>query len=406
MKKILFVGPYPPPFGGIASHLNDLLPALVREGYETISISTSLKNEIRTEENLKNIYFNPKLYLKKNFLRFSKSFLVNYNIKKDLDIKEYARIVNLAEAISETVYKEKVDSIFIYTIDLGLVIPILRRRFGNTLSVFLMIFGGFYLDPDKYLVKRMFLQSVFSKTDKILSSSRYCGDSIRKVLKLDYPVDVIYVGVDTDMYHPDNDGMKLRKELGIPEKSTVFLFLGRMHKSMGFDFILQTAQKLIDLDENLYLIIAGAISDLSKDAEKLSESNSRIKFCPDIPFDRKPEYYAACDVFLAPTMDRHACMGVSIKEAMSSGKPVIASTSGGIPEAVEDGVNGYLVPFSSGELNSDKFYSSAIALSSNPNLRMEMGEKGYDKVQKLFSNEQTSANYLNMVVTTKRFIKL
>ena len=52
-------------------------------------------------------------------------------------------------------------------------------------------------------------------------------------------------------------------------------------------------------------------------------------------------------------------MGVSIKEAMACGKPMIASASGGIPEAVEDGVNGFVIPFSEGKLNERIFLEKA-----------------------------------------------
>ena len=48
----------------------------------------------------------------------------------------------------------------------------------------------------------------------------------------------------------------------------------------------------------------------------------------NIPFDKKIEFYNNCDVLIAPTIQKQACMGVSIKEAMSFEKPVIASDSG------------------------------------------------------------------------------
>ena len=50
MKRILFIGPYPPPYGGIASHLKDLIPGLVKSNYKIVTLSWSNEEKVLKEK--------------------------------------------------------------------------------------------------------------------------------------------------------------------------------------------------------------------------------------------------------------------------------------------------------------------------------------------------------------------
>lgn len=72
-------------------------------------------------------------------------------------------------------------------------------------------------------------------------------------------------------------------------------------------------------------------------------------------------------------------------EAMAMAKPVVASRVGGIPEAVEDGVTGVLVPPG----NSRELAGALLRLLKDPALRDTMGQAGRKRVETLFSLERT-----------------
>ena len=74
----------------------------------------------------------------------------------------------------------------------------------------------------------------------------------------------------------------------------------------------------------------------------------------------KPLYYSCCDVFTAPSMNQHACMGISNIEAMMSGKPVLSSDSGGHKETIDHGKSGYIVPFSAKNVLSQEIYMAQL----------------------------------------------
>jgi len=397
MKRLLFVGAYPPPYGGIASHLSDLLPQLVKNGFDVVSLTWSDDEKITAKPLLKNIFSSPRRYFIKNTLYVLLNFLRCLRYRRDVKMNVFLKIVNYSCLINKICKEEKVDAMFIYDNQNGMVIPVLRKCFKFKIPVSFMIFGDFYLQPDLYKSSLGYISEVFSSSDFILSSSQYCADSLSKVLGFKFPVRVIYVGVDDRVYTPSVSGMALRERLQIPSSAIVFLFLGRMVKQMGLDFILENIDDFLNLNSEAYLIIAGAKGNLSEEVQKIAARNIRIKYCPDIPADQKVYYYSAGDVILAPSMERHACMGVSIKEAMACAKPVIASTSGGIPEAVEDGSNGFLIPIDSGKLDKEVFFDRMNRLISDDELRKTMGQRGYEKFLKSFTNAQTTEKYKDLL---------
>lgn len=401
IEKLLFIGTYPPPYGGIASHLLELLPQLIKCGYSVISLTPSSDNKIIVSARMKNIFFNLKKSLFKNVFILH-NYIFNIKYQKDLGFRELLKTIAFAHTVNEIIRKERIDAVFIYTIDNGIIIPVLKRMIRKRCPpIILMIFGAFYLWPNKYKNKIGYIKEIFSNCDLILSSSKYCAASISTVLGFDYPVEVVYVGVDESTYIPNKSGQHIRKLLQIPDDATVLLFLGRMTKEMGLDFLLRTSTKILDINRHNYLILAGAEGSLSSQAKKLSTSEQRVRYCPNISSLDKPAYYDACDILIAPSAENYACMGVSIKEAMSSEKPIIASNSGGIPEAVEDGVNGFLIPVVDGELDENIFMDRLLRLMDDK-LRIKMGENGRKIIFDKFTNDQTAKKYINLIEKLER----
>jgi len=393
--KILFIGTFPPPFGGIASHLNDLLPSLAENEFQVISLTKSNSNEVKESGNMKNLYVNIKSYFAKNLLSCFFSIINYVTLKSDLTWKKLFKTIIISNLVKSICKKEKIDMIFIYDNDQGLIIPILRKM-GIIKPINLMIFGDFYLYPEKYKKIKKYYYKVLNNTDLLMASSDYCGKSAQEVMGYDFDYKVVYIGVDEEKYFPSKSE-KSKSFLDIPNNSFVYFFLGRMDKSMGIDFLLENAQKILNLGDDVYLVLAGAKGDFSQKVKNLSNKFERILYYENIPFEKKLNFYHACDVYLAPTIQKHACMGVSIKEAMACGKPAIASNSGGIPEAITNGENGFVIPAKNNILDNIKFIDAAKQLYESSDLRKSMGEKGRQTFLKKFTNQITTKNYLGII---------
>ena len=89
--------------------------------------------------------------------------------------------------------------------------------------------------------------------------------------------------------------------------------------------------------------------------------------------------YPFLDILVGPSL--YEPLGNVSMEAMAVGKPVVASKTGGIPEVVEDGVTGILVPIK----NPKKIAEAVIYLLNNPDIAKKMGEAGRKRVQECFT---------------------
>jgi glycosyltransferase involved in cell wall biosynthesis len=100
-----------------------------------------------------------------------------------------------------------------------------------------------------------------------------------------------------------------------------------------------------------------------------------------------PTILAAMDVFCLPS--EMEGMPMTVLEAMAAGLPVVASDVGGIPEVVEDGRTGLMVPArAAGELEA-----ALLALAGDPERAREMGRLGRERLLKEFSLDQALTAY-------------
>jgi glycosyltransferase involved in cell wall biosynthesis len=143
------------------------------------------------------------------------------------------------------------------------------------------------------------------------------------------------------------DGQEFRKRHSI-SGSPMVLFLGRLNPLKGPQFIIEAAPLLAAEFPDISFVFVGPDQSgykgqLQAMAGDLGVS-SRIFFTGMISdFREKMEAYAACDLFCLPTS--YEGTSQAIFEAMTQGKPIVATRTGGIPFQIEDGVSGYLVDY-------------------------------------------------------------
>jgi glycosyltransferase involved in cell wall biosynthesis len=112
--------------------------------------------------------------------------------------------------------------------------------------------------------------------------------------------------------------------------------------------------------------------------------------------DAKLRQIAGCDVYVLPSYREG--MPVSILEAMAAGKPVVATRVGAIPEIIEDGVNGFLVP--PGDVGG---LADRIAmLLGDAALRRELGRNNRAKVEESFSTPAVVETLLSVYERVRR----
>ncbi len=200
----------------------------------------------------------------------------------------------------------------------------------------------------------------------------------------------IYNGVNTEFFNPGNDAEKMRKELGLEGKKMV-LTVCRLTEQKGLRYLIEAA-KTFTREHDAKLVILG-VGSQEKELKELAE---RLGIGKDVVFvDRKlPEQdlagiYAACDVFaLASTWEP---FGMVVCEAMATGKPVVTTSAGGLPEIVTPDV-GFLVPPKDSAALAEKI-GSALA---DEEMAKRMGIAGRKRVEENFTWDNTADAYEKM----------
>jgi Glycosyltransferase len=154
--------------------------------------------------------------------------------------------------------------------------------------------------------------------------------------------------------------------------SKVILSVGRLNYQKGFQYLIQAMPELTKKVQNLKLIIVGEgeqLLYLVKLAKNLGVQDSVI-FMGALSQTEMPSIYQACDIFVLPSL--FESFGISLIEAQAAGKPVVATRTGGVPEALVESKTGFLV-----EPGDPKQLEVAILrLLTNEDLASAMGNEG------------------------------
>ena len=142
---------------------------------------------------------------------------------------------------------------------------------------------------------------------------------------------------------------KARKRLNIPFNKKVILFFGAIRKYKGLEYLIKAFKKMANLRNDVILIIAGRFGYEDKDTNFFKKLfyelniQKKVIFRPQyISFEEVNDYFITADIIVLPYIKTYQSGIVQL--AYAFGKPVIVTKTGGLPEVVEDGKSGYIVP--------------------------------------------------------------
>ena len=179
-----------------------------------------------------------------------------------------------------------------------------------------------------------------SRTWIVLSAAMKRG-LIRNHLVTPESISVIYNGVDSSRYSPDNDAHyrdEVRDRLSLAPGVQVVLFLGGDWPRKGLAQAIEALSLLAGSGAMLLVVGPGNMVSYRNLAKRFSIED-RVIFTG--PTREAWKYYAASDVYLLPSL--YEPFGLSILEAMASGLAVLASRDCGAAEFIHEGVDGLLI---------------------------------------------------------------
>ncbi len=216
----------------------------------------------------------------------------------------------------------------------------------------------------------------------ILANSEYTKRVVlERIGDVEGKVTVINPGVDPDIFRPGIDTSAVKQLYGIGD-SRVILTVSRLVPKKNHDNILRALVKVVQKIPNLKYLIVGKGPEearLKSIVEQLG-IQEQVVFTGFVKHTTLPPYYCLCDVFIMPSCvagDNFESFGIVFSEASACGKPVIGSKTGGISDAVIDGVTGLLV-----EPNDVNDIAQALtSLLMDEQLSQTLGKNGRARVE-------------------------
>lgn len=256
-----------------------------------------------------------------------------------------------------------------------------RKRFLPALKRFFLSFNPFHQLVLK-LEKNMFESG---QCRKFIAISQMVKEDILKHYHCPQEnISVVYNGVDLQRFHPENKNrVTIRKKLGVPEKSTLILFVGSGFERKGLKYLLQATQFLQSEDWRLLIMGKGKWNRYLPFAPE----NLRDRIIYKEPVPEIEEYYSAADIFALPSI--YEPFGNANLEALATGLPVITSRHCGAANIIQHKLNGLIVE----NPESPKEIADNINILFDPGLRQPMSKNARVLAEK-FSLETNTQEML------------
>jgi glycosyltransferase involved in cell wall biosynthesis len=207
------------------------------------------------------------------------------------------------------------------------------------------------------------------------------SDWMRRQVKDDFPfikrMDVVYNGTDPDVYKPISKEKSVFKGIDEP----IVLFTSRMTAVKGANYLIDAIPQILKETKDVHFAFVGA-GDNKPWIELLGKrgvDKKHFSFHGYLDYSILPSMYSEAYCYMLPTLYEN--FPIRMLEAMSCGVPVIGSDICGIPEAVQSGRNGILVP----PKDSAGIARATLELLGDRDKAQDMGRNARDDIINKFT---------------------
>jgi starch synthase len=255
--------------------------------------------------------------------------------------------------------------------------------------------------------------------DAVIAVSQETKQDVLKYFDVDEKkVSVIYNGIDLDEYTVTPDKSALNK-YGVDQSKPYVLFVGRITRQKGIIHLVNAIQHI---DPQTQVVLCAGAPDTEEMGQEMKQrvaavqqTRSNVIWIAEMLTKKEAvQFYSHAAVFCCPSI--YEPFGIINIEAMACKTAVVASSVGGIKEVVVNGETGILVPLEQEKTapfeasDPDKFSRDLAEginrLMADERLRVAMGEKGRERVEKYFDwraiARQTETLYKSILSYEKR----
>ncbi len=264
------------------------------------------------------------------------------------------------------------------------------RRLGLP-SVITMHGGDVYVNPEqgydfptRWYV-RPALRWTLRKADALTAITEDCRQHALRAGAPARSTHLVFNGTDLRRFSPAPAGTAVDPRFG----PNMIFACRQLFPRKGIRFLVEAAAQLKARFPDLKVVVAGdgfERPDLVALAERLGIARD-VTFLGSVPNSELPQYYRAAALSVIPSLEEG--FGIPAAEAMGCETAVVASDAGGLPEVVEHGVTGLIVP-----RGDAKALAEAIgSLLADPARRTRMGRAGRERALRLFDWDRTAEQF-------------
>ncbi len=239
-----------------------------------------------------------------------------------------------------------------------------------------------YHDGHKYLDK---LDTyVAKKATKVIAISNAVRDDLIEQSVSPDNIELIYNGIDLEPFNAETNTTSIRERF--PDKYLI-AFVANLNHRKGHEYLLQAIAELAVQYKDIHLLLIGE-GDLRKKLEeltaklKIEENISFLGYQPNVPtLLKEVDLYVHASV-LEP-------LGIAVLEAMAAGRCVVATEVGGVPEIIQDGQTGFLVP----PKNAAALANAIRYARENTEQTTKIAKAGRERVEQAFDIQTIVKKY-------------
>jgi phosphatidylinositol alpha-1,6-mannosyltransferase len=226
---------------------------------------------------------------------------------------------------------------------------------------------------------------IFNRAERVFAASSFTEASLVKAGVDAARIVTIFNGVDLEDFAGDRDSRVTRVKYGIREKR-IILTVARLDFHKGHDTVIRALPEILrEAPDAVYLIVGdGPMASRLRDLSSSCGVAEKVIFTGHLPRREVLGLLRACDVFAMisrQVVTNVEGFGIVFIEAGALAKPVVGGRSGGIPDAVEDGVTGFLVD----PLSPEEVAGALTRILLDADLAERMGKAGFERVKRDFT---------------------
>ena len=201
-------------------------------------------------------------------------------------------------------------------------------------------------------------------------------------------ITVIPAAVDCNRFNPAVHSGELRQRWNVPCSVPLVVYIGRLIQEKGLVELLRAFSVAHSDDGHLVFVGSGNQSRRLGAAASALGLSERVHVLPAVSYQDVPSVYAAADIVVAPSLPTpywEEQFGMVLVEAMASGRALVSSASGAIPEVVGDGA--LLVP----PYDIDALAAALKCLLEDPQERESLGHRARERATRNFAIPQVAS---------------